>query len=385
MSQFAFLSAEFPEVFAHASRGGEPGAVRRRAAPAFMRGLRSKWLSTGSTRMTARCGTRSKTPSPPASMSRRFRNVAGNALVAKARIIKDLGNAAAHETRAVSPDKGRHLGPRAVPFLLLADAHLCARRQTRSRPDLLADSSAAHHARCRRNAQAARRKPRSDTRTVSRRAKRPSSRGLPARRNARRSRRRSPPCRRRSRPPSKRTNRQRIRTITTKPRPATPSSICCCTKPDGRSISREDREFPVTGMPNNTGEGFVDYVLWGDDGKPLGLVEAKRTRRDARVGQQQAKLYADCLEKQFGQRPIIFYTNGYEHWLWDDRRYPPRAVQGFLTKDELQLAIQRRDDCGSLSPPRKSTRRSSSASTRAAPSAASRRPSKRITSARRCS
>ena len=58
----------------------------------------------------------------------------------------------------------------------------------------------------------------------------------------------------------------------------------------------EDREFPVTGMPNNTGEGFVDYVLWGDDGQPLGIVEAKRTRRDARVGQRQAELYANCLE-----------------------------------------------------------------------------------------
>jgi type I restriction enzyme R subunit len=67
-----------------------------------------------------------------------------------------------------------------------------------------------------------------------------------------------------------------------------------------------DREWEVSGMPNNQGKGFVDYVLWGDDGKPLGLVEAKRTRRDARVGQQQAKLYADCLERQYGQRPVIF-------------------------------------------------------------------------------
>ncbi len=92
---------------------------------------------------------------------------------------------------------------------------------------------------------------------------------------------------------------------------------------------RRDREFEVAGMPNNEGKGFVDYVLWGDNGKPLGLVEAKRTRRDARVGQQQAKLYADCLERQFGQRPLIFYSNGYEHWLWDDTNYPPRAVQGF--------------------------------------------------------
>ena len=104
----------------------------------------------------------------------------------------------------------------------------------------------------------------------------------------------------------------------------------------------QDREFPVTGMPNETGEGFVDYVLWGDDGKPLGEAEAKRTRRDPRVGQQQAKLYADCLEKQSGQRPVIFYSNGYEHWLWDDANYPPRAVQGFYKKDELALLIQRR-------------------------------------------
>lgn len=106
--------------------------------------------------------------------------------------------------------------------------------------------------------------------------------------------------------------------------------------------NQEDREYPVTGMPNETGEGFVDYVLWGDDGKPLGVVEAKRTKRDARVGQQQAKLYADCLEHRFGQRPVIFYSNGYEHWIWDDLRYPPRSIQGFLTKGELELAIQRR-------------------------------------------
>jgi type I restriction enzyme R subunit len=103
-----------------------------------------------------------------------------------------------------------------------------------------------------------------------------------------------------------------------------------------------DREFEVDGMPNRERRGFVDYVLWGDDGRPLGLVEAKRTRRDPRVGQQQALLYADCLERQFGQRPIIFYSNGYEHWIWDDRRYPPRAIQGFYSKAEHELAVQRR-------------------------------------------
>ena len=108
----------------------------------------------------------------------------------------------------------------------------------------------------------------------------------------------------------------------------------------------DDVEFEVHGMPakdgRNDGTGFVDYVLWGDDGKPLGLVEAKRTRKDSRIGQQQAKLYADCLEKRYGQRPVIFTSNGYEHWIWDDAVYPPRPVQGFYKKDELELLIQRR-------------------------------------------
>ncbi|MGH1491343.1 MAG: DEAD/DEAH box helicase family protein [Acidimicrobiales bacterium] len=103
-----------------------------------------------------------------------------------------------------------------------------------------------------------------------------------------------------------------------------------------------DREFEVEGMPSNSGIGYVDYVLWGDDGRPLAVVEAKKSMVSPQTGQQQAKLYADCLETMTGQRPIIFYSNGYEHWLWDDARYGPRPVQGFLTKDELALLVQRR-------------------------------------------
>jgi type I restriction enzyme R subunit len=105
---------------------------------------------------------------------------------------------------------------------------------------------------------------------------------------------------------------------------------------------KKNFEIEVTGMPNEQEKGFVDYVLWGDDGKPLALVEAKRTKKGAKEGQQQAKLYADCLEAQYGQRPVIFCSNGYEHWIWDDALYPPRAVQGFYKKAELALMIQRR-------------------------------------------
>ncbi len=104
----------------------------------------------------------------------------------------------------------------------------------------------------------------------------------------------------------------------------------------------EDREYEVQGMPNNKGVGFVDYVLWGNDGLPLAVVEAKRTRRDAKVGQQQAKLYADCLEAKFKRRPVIYYTNGYQHYFWDDVSSPPRSVQGFHSRDDLELLMQRR-------------------------------------------
>ncbi len=111
-------------------------------------------------------------------------------------------------------------------------------------------------------------------------------------------------------------------------------------------------EFPVHHMPQamgTRGEGRVDYVLWGDDGKPLALVEAKRTSRDPRVGSHQAKCYADALEAEWGQRPVIFYTNGFNSWIWDDTQYTPRPVWGFYTKDELQMLIQRRTSKKALS------------------------------------
>ena len=110
----------------------------------------------------------------------------------------------------------------------------------------------------------------------------------------------------------------------------------------------QDVEYKVHGMPTPKGEGYVDYVLWGDDGLPLGIVEAKRTSKDPIEGQRQAELYANCLEKETGQRPVIYYTNGYEIWLWDDRMYPPRPVQGYANKDELQLLINRRKTKKSL-------------------------------------
>ena len=117
----------------------------------------------------------------------------------------------------------------------------------------------------------------------------------------------------------------------------------------GWDISHPDCiEYQIDGMPNDTGIGYADYVLWGDDGKPLAVIEAKRTRSNPEKGKRQAELYANCLEQKFNQRPVIFYSNGYKHWIWDDLSYPPREIQSFLKKDELERIIFRRSNRKSL-------------------------------------
>lgn len=114
----------------------------------------------------------------------------------------------------------------------------------------------------------------------------------------------------------------------------------------GRNCTVEE---PVTGMPNATGTGFVDYVLWGKDNLPLAVVEAKKASKDTIIGSQQAKLYADCLQNKYNQRPLIFTTNGFEHYYTNDAfGYPRREVSGFFTQDELQLEIDRRKSRVSL-------------------------------------
>ncbi|MCV2439253.1 DEAD/DEAH box helicase family protein [Paucibacter sp. DJ2R-2] len=116
--------------------------------------------------------------------------------------------------------------------------------------------------------------------------------------------------------------------------------------PGTASNESVSQEFEVSHQPTASGTGYCDYVLWDDNRKPLAVVEAKKTRVDARTGQEQAKLYADALEKDYGQRPMIFYTNGHDIWVWDDAGgYPPRSVFGFYSKDTLQYRIgfQRRE------------------------------------------
>ncbi len=102
-------------------------------------------------------------------------------------------------------------------------------------------------------------------------------------------------------------------------------------------------EVEVEGMPNNEGVGYCDYVLFAANGLPLAVVEAKRTSVSPIKGKHQAELYADCLEKRYGIRPVIYYTNGFETYIIDGLGYPPRRLYAFHTESDLELLIQKRE------------------------------------------
>ncbi len=101
-------------------------------------------------------------------------------------------------------------------------------------------------------------------------------------------------------------------------------------------------EVEVEGMPNEYGLGYADYVLFGANGLPLAVVEAKKTSVSPLKGKHQAELYADCLEKRYGVRPVIYYTNGFETNVIDGLGYPPRRLYGFHSEDDLVRLIQKR-------------------------------------------
>ena len=94
-------------------------------------------------------------------------------------------------------------------------------------------------------------------------------------------------------------------------------------------------EVEISGMPNKSGIGFADYVLYDDMHRPLAIIEAKRTCVDVAKGRQQAKLYADLLEKEYKRRPVIFLTNGFETHIIDGQ-YPERKCFVIYSKRDLE-------------------------------------------------
>ncbi|MFM0122842.1 DEAD/DEAH box helicase family protein [Paraburkholderia sp. RL18-101-BIB-B] len=341
MSQFAFLKAEFSAVYELAQKAEVAALSDPRGACFYARlALEGaiKWMYVNDHSLRSPYDTTLSALIHEGT----FRTVAGNALVTKARIIKDLGNKAVHETRPVAaqnaitcvrelfhfsywlvrtyargpkPDAALTFNSDALPRAVQVEASTLANLEAVAKGRETA-------ARLLEEEQAARIKSEADKASLDAEVKRLQAEVAAV----------------------KAANKQTADTHDYNEAETRDAFIDLLLSEAGWALDQSrDREYPIKGMPNQAEEGFVDYVIWGDGGKPLAVVEAKRTKRDPRVGQQQAKLYADCLEAEFGVRPLIFYTNGYEHWLWDDTLYPPRQVNGFLKKDELELWRQRKD------------------------------------------
>lgn len=112
---------------------------------------------------------------------------------------------------------------------------------------------------------------------------------------------------------------------------------------NGQPTEQVGQEVEILHQPTETGIGKADYVLWGDNDKPLAVIEAKKTSISPEIGRTQAKFYADGLEKIYGQRPVIFYTNGHEVFIWNDAQgEPPRQLYGFYSKDSLEYLLFQR-------------------------------------------
>ena len=110
----------------------------------------------------------------------------------------------------------------------------------------------------------------------------------------------------------------------------------------GEQHANDDVRFAADHGGVASGKGYCDYVLFGSNGLPLAVIEAKRTSKSPLIGKHQAELYADCLEKRYGTRPVIYYTNGFETNIIDGLGYPPRRLYAFHTESDLELLIQKR-------------------------------------------
>jgi type I restriction enzyme R subunit len=102
-------------------------------------------------------------------------------------------------------------------------------------------------------------------------------------------------------------------------------------------------EVKVEDMPSSHRDGYADYVLFGSNGKPLAVIEAKKTVVKPFIGRQQAENYATCLERKYGVRPVIYYTNAVETYVIDGLGYPDRELYSFHSQEDLERIMQQRN------------------------------------------
>jgi type I restriction enzyme R subunit len=98
-------------------------------------------------------------------------------------------------------------------------------------------------------------------------------------------------------------------------------------------------EVPIDGYDASPVNGVTDYCLFRTNGEVLAVIEAKRTRRDARVGKEQVLQYVTKIAARQCFRPFAFMTSGDDIWFWDSETHPERLVAGFFTREDLERLL----------------------------------------------
>ncbi len=335
VSNFAFLQTELRRPVRRGRQGRNLPSTPTRAPRASTPDGRSSWRCLA---LQARPGTQAPVPGQPVGAlihEPTFKQAAGEAVFNKARVIDTLGNRAVHSHRPIPATT------RSSPCANCSMSATGSRAPTAARsepaPGLAFDPRRCQERRRRRQADGgAARAARNEPARAGREAR------CPARRQERAGRR-----------------AVRLRDEVAKAKKAAAAQpdthdyseaetrdyfIDLLLKEAGWPLDQpRDREFEVAGMPNDAGQGLRRLRAVGRRRQAAGARRSEADHDAIRAsGSSRRSSTPTAWRQQFGQRPVIFYSNGYEHWLWDDTNYPPRAVQGFYKKDELELLIQRR-------------------------------------------
>jgi len=95
--------------------------------------------------------------------------------------------------------------------------------------------------------------------------------------------------------------------------------------------------FSETADGDEMPSGRIDYVLMDRRGRPLAIIEAKRSAIQPYTAKQQALPYA----KKIGA-PFIFLTNGDLIYFWDYQNDDARIVNSFFSRRDLERLIEMR-------------------------------------------
>ena len=103
----------------------------------------------------------------------------------------------------------------------------------------------------------------------------------------------------------------------------------------------------LTGLGENFDKvknGFVDFLLLDDKGKPFIVLEAKAEDKDPLVGKEQAREYAKSLYLKY-----VILSNGNQHYFWNIYKGNPQLITAFPSYESIRESKAMNADPAKLS------------------------------------